>query len=294
MNPGKIVAPSRMDERGCSAIRPATRRRCRRPRSTGGNGAAGTRRSRCATTTAIAANSTPAPCARPTAPRATSAPHARTRQYAATRAVGPTALRRCEGCARAMRVLQGLQARMPHRRRHGAHENRVSGALQQAPWPEAARPPGRLAAALRALALAQSRRWPTRPRHWASASPASPQSAPCPPGGAMRSALVLPRPRAGARWRCWSIPSTAISSPTTRARPCGCSRRPAIACTRRVRSAAGGRCAAAALSFPRASSTKPSTRQGACSRRSRPGSSAACRSSAWSRRACSRCATNSA
>ena len=74
-----------------------------RPRSTGRSGASRARRargsparSRCATTTATAASSTPARCARPTARPATSAPHARPREHAAPRAVGPART----GCAR--------------------------------------------------------------------------------------------------------------------------------------------------------------------------------------------------
>ena len=83
MNPGKIVKPPRMDDRALFRFKPGyATRRCRRPRSTGANGAASTRPSRCATTTATAASSTPAPCARRTArrrTRSTSRAAARTR-----------------------------------------------------------------------------------------------------------------------------------------------------------------------------------------------------------------------
>ena len=37
-----------------------------------------------------------------------------------------------KGGARPVRLVQGLQARMPDRRRHGAHENRIPGPLPQA------------------------------------------------------------------------------------------------------------------------------------------------------------------
>ena len=63
MNPGKIVAPSRMDDRSLFRFKPGYRAAGRRTRSTGASGAATTRPSRCATTTAIAASSTPARCA---------------------------------------------------------------------------------------------------------------------------------------------------------------------------------------------------------------------------------------
>ena len=95
--------------------------------------------------------------------------HARTRQYAAARAHRPARsrrarLRRDGRDAGAVRVLQGLPARMPDRRRHGAHEDRGAGRARQEARPLAARPAGRLAAALRAgsgapaLAVQQARR----------------------------------------------------------------------------------------------------------------------------------------
>ena len=48
-------------------------------------------------------------------------------------------------------LVQGLQARMPDRRRHGAHEDRVPAPLPEAPRAHAARPADRLSAALCAL-----------------------------------------------------------------------------------------------------------------------------------------------
>ncbi len=82
--------------------------------------------------------------------------HARPRQYAAARRhrparAGRARLRRDGGDAEALRVLQGLPARMPDRRRHGAHEDRGAGGARRETRPVAARPAGRLSAALRAV-----------------------------------------------------------------------------------------------------------------------------------------------
>ncbi len=82
------------------------------------------------------------------------APDPRPRQHAAPRAVGPARLRcacqrRRPRRAGPVRELQGLQARVPHRRRHGAHEDRASRALQGAAWPHAERPSRRPPARLR-------------------------------------------------------------------------------------------------------------------------------------------------
>ncbi len=65
------------------------------------------------------------------------ASHARPRQHAAAGVVGPArarcAHRRCGARrARPVRGLQRLQARLPHRRRHGAHEVRGAGAAPPA------------------------------------------------------------------------------------------------------------------------------------------------------------------
>ena len=54
------------------------------------------------------------------------------------------------GDAEALRLLQGLPARMSNRRRHGAHEDRGAGGARRQARLFAARPAGRLAAALRA------------------------------------------------------------------------------------------------------------------------------------------------
>ena len=82
--------------------------------------------------------------------------HARPRQLAAARHhrpawAGRADLRRDGGDAEALRVLQGLPPRMPDRRRHGAHEDRGAGGARGEVRPVAARPAGRLSAALRAL-----------------------------------------------------------------------------------------------------------------------------------------------
>ena len=75
---------------------------------------------------------------------------ANTLRLALVRAAGSGCRCAGEGRARSVRLLQGLQARMPDRRRHGAHEDRIPGALPQAPRPDAARARDRLPAALRA------------------------------------------------------------------------------------------------------------------------------------------------
>src|SRR5687767_4042241 len=53
-----------------------------------------------------------------------------------------------------MRLVQRLQARMPDRRGHGTHEDRVPRPLQSKAWPERARPGDWLSAALRAVGRA--------------------------------------------------------------------------------------------------------------------------------------------
>src|SRR5207237_294844 len=75
------------------------------------------------------------------------------RLTAAPRAVGPArrrGRRGGQGGARSVRLVQGLQARMPDRRGHGAHEDRVSRPLQREPRPQCARSGDRVPAALRA------------------------------------------------------------------------------------------------------------------------------------------------
>ncbi len=82
--------------------------------------------------------------------------HARARQFAASRRHRPARpgcadFRRDGGDDEALRLLQGLPARMPDRRRHGAHEDRGDGGARRAVRLLAARSADRLAAALCAL-----------------------------------------------------------------------------------------------------------------------------------------------
>ena len=82
--------------------------------------------------------------------------HARARQHAAARhhrpaRAGCADVRRDGGDDEALRLLQGLPARMPDRRRHGAHEDRGAGGARRQAWPHAARPADRLSAALCAV-----------------------------------------------------------------------------------------------------------------------------------------------
>ena len=83
---------------------------------------------------------------------------ANTLRLAITGQLGPDALdlRRDGGDAEALRLLQGLPARMPDRRRHGAHEDRGAGGAHREARAFAARPAGRLSAALRAVGGAAS------------------------------------------------------------------------------------------------------------------------------------------
>ena len=78
---------------------------------------------------------------------------ANTLRLAISGQLGPDALasRRDAGDDEALRLLQGLPARMPDRRRHGADEDRGAGRARRAARALAARPPGRLPAALCAL-----------------------------------------------------------------------------------------------------------------------------------------------
>ena len=78
---------------------------------------------------------------------------ANTLRLALTGQLGPDALASDEMAEtlQAVRLLQGLPARMPDRRRHGAHEDRGAGRARLQARLHAAGPAGRLAAALRAL-----------------------------------------------------------------------------------------------------------------------------------------------
>ena len=120
-------------------------------------------RSRCATTTAPAASlagGVMCPSYRVTRDeRDVTRGRANTLRLAVTGQLGPDALASDEMAEtlEALRVVQGLPARMPDRRRHGAHEDRGAGGARQETRPLVARPAGRLSAALRALRGAASR-----------------------------------------------------------------------------------------------------------------------------------------
>ncbi|MGX1143976.1 FAD/FMN-containing dehydrogenase [Bradyrhizobium ottawaense] len=61
---------------------------------------------------------------------------------------GCVVLRRDDGNAETLRLLQGLPPRMPDRRRHGQDEDRGAGRARRLARPDIARPPGGLSAAL--------------------------------------------------------------------------------------------------------------------------------------------------
>ena len=154
--------------------------------------------------------------------------------------------RSAQGGARPVRLLQGLQARMPDRRRHGADEDRVHRALQGEARLHAARPRDRLPAALRALGRCACAACRTllsldlRGRRSAS-----------PPSASCRSGAATPyrdsvRSAGRATWCCSSIPSTASSSRRTRAPRSGAAGRRHTGAYR----AGSGRCAAAGPSSP--------------------------------------------
>ena len=223
--------------------------------------------------------------------RRRAASDARPRQHPAPGAVGPARPRRARrrGDARddgAVRLVQGLQARMPDRRRHGADEDRVPAPLPPRPRAFGARPAGRLSAALCALcraagAAAQS----AQPGAVLGAARRAASSGSAPRarcrGGPRGPIAALIRPRAGAN----PPPLAGERSPRGRAarrhlqplfRAGECARRrararpaPAIASSAPTPSAAG-RCAAAAPFSPPASSTRRARRRGACSTRSPP------------------------
>ena len=121
-------------------------------------------------------------------------PHPRPRQHTAPGAVGPARPGRLDqrGHARddgPVRLLQGLQARMPDRRRHGEDEDRVPVALQGEARLHAQGPAGRASAGLCRCASAALPGWPT----CATA---------CRGGaGSARSCSGFPRKRSLPRWR---------------------------------------------------------------------------------------------
>ena len=281
MNPGKIVRPLEAGRpqpvplqarlRRAAARHRARLERVERARARRAPGSP--RRSRCATTTATAASSTPAPCARRTAPPATSSTsRAAARIRCASRSPGSSGadalhLGRDVRGAGSVRALQGLQARMPDRRRHGEDENRVPASLSRAPRLLAEGQADRLPAALRALGGALRAAAPicamrSRPgAEQALARAVAPQALAAASGAATRSCrLAAPlgasAGKRAARSCCSSTPSTTTSSPRMRARRCACSTRRATRVHIARAATARARCAAAAPSSPRAWSTR--------------------------------------
>ncbi len=255
MNPGKIVRPSKQDDRALFRYKPGYRtipvataldwsdRESGRLRQGGGD----------------VQQQRPLPQVRrrhhvPVVPRHArgAAPHARARQHAAPRALRPARRFRRSGArfrgsargARPVRLVQGLQARVPDRRGHGEDEGRVPLPLPAAPRDDAEGPPRRLPAALRASGLAVLVPREPAAGHVQGPRSASRRSARCRRGGAMRSGEGE-HGRRGATGRtarscCSSTPSTATSSPRTRAPRSRCSRRRATKCIL-PRAADGGR-----------------------------------------------------
>ncbi len=236
--------------------------------------------------------------------------HARPRQLAAARHhrpawAGCADLRRDGGDAEALRVLQGLPPRMPDRRRHGADEDRGAGGARGEIRAVAARPAGRLSAALRALcgegavAAESARRAAGRgevvggrgglQRAALAAAmalgcfPTTVLREPFRPRDARERAYGASTSRAGgggeanARSCSSPTPSTAISSARISMPRWPCSTPAAIACMSPNPSTAHrARCAAAARSSPSARWTRRATRPSARSRRLSRSSRAAC------------------
>ena len=211
LNPGKIVRPSRMDDRTLFRFRPGYKTIDYKPaldwsawnvendpltEALTAPGSGGDRR-RLRQGRRDVQQQRPLPQVRrrhhvPVLPRHArrGAPHARPRQYAAPRAVGPASRgadvgRRGRG-ARPVRLLQGLQARLPDRRRHGAHEDRGEVGAPHEQGPHVARPADRQPAALSRRGRGGCPGCSTSP---GSCSPlsASPSSARCRSGAATRS-----------------------------------------------------------------------------------------------------------
>ena len=169
-------------------------------------------------------------------------------------------LRRDGGDDEALRVVQGLPPRMPDRRRHGADEDRGAGGACREARAVAARPAGRLAAALRALCgkvpwlLNMRDRMPGAAKLSEAMAGFSTRRTLPKWRGAMCSATRRPQRCRGteARSCCSPTPSTATSSARTstpRSRP---RRRAATTFIWRSRpKIRRGRCAAAAPSSRR-------------------------------------------
>ncbi len=140
-NPGKIVRAPKFDDRSLFRYGPdyrADEMKTHLDWSAYPGGAAVSRaRSRCATTTAPAARSPAAsmcPSYRVTRDeRDVTRGRANTLRLAITGQLGPDALASDEMAEtlKLLRLLQGLPARMPDRRRHGAHEDRSAGGARR-------------------------------------------------------------------------------------------------------------------------------------------------------------------
>jgi FAD/FMN-containing dehydrogenase len=212
--------------------------------------------------------------------------------------------------ARPLRLLQGLPARVPDRRRHGEDEDRVPRRLQDQARVHGEGPAGRPAARLRLGAEPPAgarqparRRAGGRTRRRALARPCGIAAAAALAARhllaqrrAARPARGMPRRRSprrapGARPRSSSSTrGTARSRPRTRSPPCVSCTVPATPCTC-PSGAVDGSSVAAAPSSPRAwcrrQRPRCATSSRPCTRSRRPASP----SSASSPRACSRCAT---
>jgi FAD/FMN-containing dehydrogenase len=162
--------------------------------------------------------------------------HARPREHAAACAVRSARTRRVvvRGDVRdagAMRLLQGLQARVPDRRRHGAHEDRVPAPLSSAPSAHREGQARRASAALGAVGCprraARERAGPPCRVSRACPNPCSVSRPPaaCRAGAAISSAVkrrstpARPRRSASAMSCCSRTHSTRGSSPRTCAPP---------------------------------------------------------------------------
>ncbi len=245
MNPGKIVRASRMDDRALFRFKPDYQRpgdanRARLVRLS-------RRRRRIPGRRRDVQQQRRMPQARrqrdvPIVPRhrQRARRHPRPRQFAAPCHLRPARprrfrVRRNAGDHEAVRLLQGLPARMPDWRRHGENEDRGAGCGQQAPRALPARPAGRLSAALRSLRLALRAAHECPRCHpgrcLAHRAPYRPlRQAPAPSLAARRVSLPPPSPsprevqeEGRARSPSSPTPSTPTSSPRTCVLPSRCS-----------------------------------------------------------------------
>ncbi len=164
MNPGKIVRASRMDDRSLFRFKPDYRV----PGDANGARLVGLSRAGGGFQGAVEMCNNNGECRKHAAnvmcpsfrvtgnERDVTRGRANALRLAISGQLGPDALRlrRHAGDDEAVRLLQGLPARVPHRRRHGQDEDRGAGGGQRAPRAVLARPAGRLSAPLRALCVA--------------------------------------------------------------------------------------------------------------------------------------------